>query len=132
MIQQAPPSRNRVFAATSTPASWLISCLALAAMVSTAFGQAPTITSANNTTFTAGAPNTFAVTTSGFLAPQPTITETGTLPGGVSFTDNGNRTATIAGTPASGSGGSYPITITASNGIQPNATQNFVLTINQA
>ena len=36
---------------------------------------------------------------------------------GITFTDNGNGTATIAGTPASGSGGSYPITITATNAI---------------
>src|SRR6266852_2597203 len=131
MIQQAPPSRNRVFAATSTPASWLISCLALAAMVSTALAQAPTITSANNTTFTAGAPNTFTVTTSGFLAP-PTITETGALPGGVSFTDNGNGTATLAGTPDALTGGTYSFTITAANGVGSNATQTFTLTVDQA
>src|SRR4029077_7344618 len=41
-------------------------------------------------------------------------------------------TATIAGTPASGSGGSYAITITASNGVQSDATQNFFLTIDEA
>ena len=41
------------------------------------------------------------------------ITETGALPSGVTFTDNGDGTATLAGTPAAGTAGSYPITITA-------------------
>src|SRR4029077_18432704 len=93
----------------------------------TAFGQSPTITSANNATFVAGALGGFTVTTSGFLVVQPTITESGTLPGGVFFSDNGDGTATISGTPASGSGGTYAIIITASNGIQADATQNFLL-----
>ena len=38
----------------------------------------------------------------------------------------------LSGTPAAGTGGSYPITITASNGMSPNATQSFTLTVNQA
>ncbi len=93
--------------------------------------QAPTFTNANNTTFTVGSAGSFNVTTSAF--PQATsITFTGTLASGVTFTNNGNGTATIAGTPAAGTGGSYPLTITASNGISPNATQNFTLTVNQA
>ncbi|PYK75286.1 MAG: hypothetical protein DME42_02870, partial [Verrucomicrobia bacterium] len=57
------------------------------------------------------------------------MTKTGALPGGVSFSDNGDGTATIAGTPALGSAGSYPISINASNGIQPDAQQNFLLIV---
>jgi hypothetical protein len=91
---------------------------------------APTITSANSTTFTVGQAGTFTVTTTG--TPTPTLSFTGTLPAGVTFTDNGNGTATIAGTPAAGTNGSFPITITASNGTAPNATQNFTLTVNAA
>ena len=49
--------------------------------------------------------------------PAATITESGALPSGVTFTDNGNGTATLAGTPAAGTNGSYPITITAANGV---------------
>lgn len=96
----------------------------------TAANTAPTITSANNATFTVGQAGTFTVTTTG--TPTPTLSFTGTLPAGVTFTDNGNGTATIAGTPAAGTNGSYPITITASNGTAPNATQNFTLTVNAA
>ena len=43
----------------------------------------------------------------------------GTLPAGITFTDNGNGTATIAGTAAAGTGGSYPITIRATNRVAP-------------
>jgi large repetitive protein len=86
------------------------------------------ITSADHTTFAVGSPGTFTVTTS----PAATsVTETGALPAGVTFHDNGNGTATLAGTPAAGTGGSYPITITASNGVPPNATQSFTLTVTQ-
>jgi hypothetical protein len=90
--------------------------------------QAPAITSASSTTFTVGTAGSFSVTTTG--QPKPTLTETGTLPSGVTFTDNGDRTATLAGTPGADAGGTHPITITAQNGILPDATQNFTLTVN--
>jgi hypothetical protein len=47
----------------------------------------------------------------------------------VDFTDNGDGTATLAGTPSTS--GSYPITITASNGVSPDYTQSFTLTVNE-
>jgi putative Ig domain-containing protein len=92
--------------------------------------QAPAITSANSATFTVGTAGTFTVTTTGF--PLDPITETGPLPSGVTFVDNGNNTATLSGTPAAGTAGTYPITITASNGVLPNATQAFTLTVSAA
>jgi hypothetical protein len=58
------------------------------------------------------------------------LTETGTLPSGVTFVDNGNGTATLAGTAADGTAGTYPITITAFNDVAPDATQAFTLTVN--
>jgi Putative Ig domain len=92
--------------------------------------QAPAITSAASTTFTVGTFASFTVMTSGF--PAPALTETGLLPSGVTFTDNGNGTATLSGTPASGTAATYPITITANNGVTPNGTQSFTLTVNTA
>ena len=92
--------------------------------------QAPQITSANTTTFTVGAAGTFTVTTTGFPT-NVALSETGSLPLNVTFTDNGDGTATIAGTPNAGTGGNYPITITGNNGVAPNATQNFTLVVNQ-
>ena len=90
---------------------------------------APTITSANKTVFLAGTSASFTVTTTG--APAPGLSEAGALPTGVIFNDNGNGTATISGTPSSGTGGVYYLTITASNGVSPNATQTFMLTVDQ-
>ena len=92
--------------------------------------QAPAITSANATTFTVGTAGTFTVNTTGF--PTPSIAQGGALPAGVTFVNNGNGTGTLSGTPAAGTGGTYAITFTASNGVSPNAVQNFTLTVNQA
>ena len=89
---------------------------------------APSITSANSTTFTVGTAGTFTITTTG--SPTPSITESGSLPNALSFLDNGNGTATISGTPATGTAGTYPITITANNGVGTAATQSFTLTVN--
>ena len=77
-----------------------------------------------------GSAGTFSVTTTGYTT--PTLNEIGALPGGVSFVDNENGTATLSGTPAAGSGGTYTLTIAASNGIEPDATQTFTLTVDQA
>ncbi|MGQ9927083.1 MAG: putative Ig domain-containing protein [Chloroflexaceae bacterium] len=88
------------------------------------------ITSANSVTFTVGNAGAFTVLTTG--TPVPALSVSGALPAGVSFIDNGNGTATIAGTPASGSGGVYALTLTASNGVAPDATQVFTLTVQEA
>ena len=69
-----------------------------------------------------GTAGTFTPTATG--TPAPTITETGPLPAGVTFTGG-----SLTGTPTSGV---FPITFTASNGAVPNATQHFTLTVNAA
>lgn len=88
--------------------------------------QPPSILS-KKASSTIGKSFTFTVNTSGY--PAPKVTETGTLPGGISFTANNNGTATLAGTPLAGSAGTYPITITASNGIGSPASQSFTLVV---
>ncbi|MDQ1446859.1 MAG: large repetitive protein, partial [Acidimicrobiaceae bacterium] len=90
--------------------------------------RAPAITSANTATFNVGTAGSFPVTTTGY--PAPGITRTGTLPSGMTFTDNGNGTATLSGTPTAG--GSYPLSLTANNGVNPNATQTLTVTVTQA
>jgi hypothetical protein len=57
--------------------------------------------------------------------PVPTVTETGPLPAGITLSANG----VLSGTPAPGSAGVYPITVTASNGIAPDSSMPFTLTI---
>jgi hypothetical protein len=94
--------------------------------------EAPTITSQDHTTFTVGSAGSFTVTTGHSYPPGETISEFGALPSGVSFVDNNDGTASLAGTPDAGTGGVYAFTITASNGINPDATQNFTLKVNES
>ena len=54
----------------------------------------------------------------------------GTLAAGLSFVDNGNGTATLSGAPDAGSGGTYKITISATNSVGT-TTQTFALTVRQ-
>jgi hypothetical protein len=81
----------------------------------------PAITSPEATTFTYKQPGSFTVTATG--APIPTITETGTLPSGVTF-----REGVLSGTPAKV--GIYRLAFTATNGVGSDAVQsNFTLTV---
>ena len=94
-------------------------------------GIAPSFGSGATTTLTTGVAGSFKVETAG--SPTPTIARTGTFPGGLTFTDNGNGTATLSGTPAASAAepaqtASYPLSLTATNS-EGKATQNFVLKV---
>ena len=52
------------------------------------------------------------------------------LPAGVTFVDNGDGSANLSGTPTLS--GSFPVTITANNGIGGPVTQNFTLSVHEA
>lgn len=84
----------------------------------------PVITSANTATFHVGVNGSFTVAATG--TPVPTYSLAGALPSGVNFV---GTTGVLSGTPALGTTGGYPLTITASNGVLPNATQNFALVV---
>jgi uncharacterized repeat protein (TIGR01451 family) len=89
---------------------------------------APIITSSAATSVTVGQPLSFTVTTVG--SPTASISYSGALPGNVTFTDNGDGTASFSGTPPLGQEGTYPVTITATNGTAPDASQSFNLVVN--
>lgn len=89
--------------------------------MSIAVDEAPVFTSASKARPEAGHSFSFVVKTNGY--PTASLTETGTLPSGLTFTSNANGTATIAGIPLSG-GGTYPLTFTATNA-NGTAMQNF-------
>jgi large repetitive protein len=88
--------------------------------------EAPGITSANAATFEVGVANSFQVTVDGYPASTFSVAES--LPAGLSLSEQG----LLSGTPEAGTGGIYPLTITAANGVNPNATQTFTLTINNS
>lgn len=87
----------------------------------------PTITSTATATFQEGVQGSFTIIAAG--APTPQLAETGALPKGLAFVDNGDGTASLSGKPANGTGGSYPITIEAANGILPDDQQSFTLLV---
>ncbi|ERK70579.1 immunoglobulin I-set domain protein, partial [Leifsonia aquatica ATCC 14665] len=93
--------------------------------------QTSAITSPNAASFTAGSAGSFTVTTTGRPTPDP-ITLVGTLPSGLTFTDNHDGTATIAGTPAAKTGGVRTLSLTAGNGVGAAAAQTLTLTVQEA
>ena len=105
----------------------------------TVSGQAPAFQSANATTFTIGSAGNFTIMTTG--TPTNAITNTSTsgctksspaLPANVTLTDNRDDTATLAGTPAAGTAGTYTLCLQAANRISPAATQTFTLIESQS
>ncbi len=84
---------------------------------------APAFTSAAPPAATLGVPYSHTFTASG--DPAPTFSLTGTLPAGLTFNAG---TATISGTPTAAVT-SMGLIATANNGVNPNATQNFDLTV---
>ncbi len=90
-------------------------------------GIAPSFTSTNSATFTVGSAATFNLRATGTPAPTFALSS-GTLPSGITLTPSG----TLSGTPAAGSHGTYALVFSASNGVVPNAMQNFTLVVNPA
>ena len=106
-----------VFEADRAYGSWMLTPSASNAM-------SPVIATTAET-LTTGVASTATLTASEL--PAATFTEAGALPAGVTLTSTG----ALTGTPAAGSGGLYPITITASNGVAPDFTQPLTLTVLQ-
>jgi outer membrane protein assembly factor BamB len=88
--------------------------------------QKPSFSSANATMMYAGNTGSFTVMAAG--EPAPSISESGALPSGLSFSNSGAGTAKLSGTAANGTQGTYPITFTATNG-SGTVVQSFTLTI---
>lgn len=89
--------------------------------------QPPAITSAASTVFVVGAAGSFLVNATGY--PIASYGIAGGLPGGVTFD---RQPGVLSGTPAAGSGGDYPLVITATNGVPADATQSFTLHVQEA
>jgi len=91
--------------------------------------NAAVFTSSPGYSVRAGLPFSFPITTR-YGSPEPTIAAS-SLPTGVSLTDLGNGTATLAGTPDPSVSGVYTISLTASNTVG-RASQAFALTVRPA
>jgi hypothetical protein len=89
---------------------------------------APQITSIGSDTVPGGSPFSYAVTAAGTPTPALGLSSQTSLPAGVTFTDNLDGTATLAGA-SSVAPGVYTSTLQAANGVSPDATQAFTLTV---
>ena len=90
--------------------------------------EAPAFTSANTATFTVGTNGpSFQVTALGFPVPTFGLAPTSVaLPAGLSLSSGG----VLSGTPNAGTGGTYTITIRATNSVTT-TDQSFTLTVNE-
>lgn len=75
---------------------------------------------------TLGAAYSFTFKAFGGVGPFK-FTETGSLPSGLTFTDNGNGTATLAGTTSAP--GNYPIAVTLSDSARTTVTASYTLAV---
>ncbi|QSR25875.1 hypothetical protein CFH99_09590 [Nocardioides aromaticivorans] len=74
----------------------------------------PTVDGPDHVDLAVGSPANPAATVTATGSPEPTLSARG-LPAGLSFTDNGDGTGTLSGTPATGTGGVHTVTVTATN-----------------
>lgn len=96
---------------------------------------APLITSASSISFGTGVSTCFDVTSTG--TPTSTLTESGSLPSGVTYTQGtncagqsvGTSAGKLEGNPSTTIGSPWSITFNATNGTSPDAAQSFTLTI---
>lgn len=89
------------------------------------------ITSLDEAFFTVGRSLSVTITTSGG-SPRTALAVTGMLPSGITFTDHGGGTATLAGIPGRGTAGTYVLTVAAVTGVGAPVTQEFVLRVGLA
>jgi Putative Ig domain/Bacterial Ig domain len=86
--------------------------------------EAAAFTSPTSSAFTLGVAGSFQVMTRGY--PVPTLTRTGSLPGGLTFDA---APGLLSGTPATGTIGTYKLTLKATNGIGTAAQQTLTITV---
>ena len=93
-------------------------------------GVPPVITTPDSTVFTANTANTFTIGEPGVTPdadPPTALSQAGTLPQNVNFTDNGDGTATLSGNPPPSADGTYSFTVTSSSALT-SVSQAFTLT----
>ncbi|HML01561.1 MAG TPA: hypothetical protein VK428_15350 [Acidimicrobiales bacterium] len=132
-------SRGNLVCNASSPCVWYVgegyNSFAAPHLFSNPFvvgGVGPSFTSGASytATFTTSDPFSFAVTTSGTPGATISLASGSSLPSGVSLQNPGtpNGTATLSGT-NSVAAGTYDFTLVADNGVYPNASQSFALTV---
>ncbi len=113
-------------AVTMATAVMFTGVVGLAAPPAAAAGTAPGISTPAGWQFTAGGYSVFTATATG--SPTPTLSLSGTLPPGISSQTTRLGALVFFGTaPANVAGSSYMVTITARNGVSPDAVQQLLM-----
>ena len=87
--------------------------------------QPPEFTNVNNAETFYGVPFNFQYTSSGYPTTFSYVVTAGALPNGLTLTSGG----LLSGTVTPGVQGTFPFTVSSSNGISPDAFQNFTLVV---
>ena len=91
--------------------------------------RAPAITSANNVIFIPTQANSFAFASNGMPTPTASFGSCSPALPSVTFTPDANGGGTLSGAPLVSEAGPHTCTFTSANGVTPNATQSFTLTV---
>lgn len=102
----------------------VVLCLCCFSFAQCPTGTAPAFTSPNTLNLIEGGAANFTISATG--NPAATVTESGALPTGVSFSG-----LKISGTPQVGTAGSYSVILTATNGVPPDANQTLTINVAQ-
>lgn len=121
------PAGTHVVTATFTPQTTTNYTTATKSVTVHVAASAPEITSPATAYFAVGRAGAFTITTTG--SPTPALTESGELPWGLSFTTTGGGTASISGTPSLFAIGTHFVTLRATNGVTPPATQKLAIVV---
>ena len=120
---------------TTSSGTSTVSSADLFSYTGTGSTSAPAITSSAAATFSSGSANVFDVTTTGTPGVS-SLSDTAfsgctpsTLPSSITLVYSGGSRATLQGKPQPGDGGTYTVCLTAANGVSPEATQVFTLTV---
>jgi Putative Ig domain len=119
------PSTAGPYALTLTAKNGISPDATLQVTLTVATPSAPTLQPGpGNPQFTVGQPGTYTPALTG--SPQPIVSVSPALPAGL---DLDSHTGVISGTPGPSTAGPYALTLTAKNGISPDATLQVTLTV---
>jgi large repetitive protein len=128
MAVAADPATGAAYIAAWNPVSsiWVATPSAADELSPMVYGFGPSGLGSQSATFAVGIASSFPLIVSS--APTPTLTETGALPAGIAMSPTG----VFSGTPAAGTVGTYPITVSASNGVSPDITVSLEIVVDVA
>jgi large repetitive protein len=128
MAVTADPVTGAAYIAAWNPLTniWIATPSATDQLSPMVYGFAGPVFGSPSATFAVGIPSSYPLLVSAL--PAATITETGALPAGVTMSTSG----VFSGTPAAGTVGTYPITVSGSNGVSPDSTISLTIDVDIA